>query len=83
MKKYEIIAITVRNPNINSIIPDNFPATLKLIDLTGQIVEILPDDSLNPGEHLIPVEVSDLHPGIYVCILQTAHQSVVQKIIIP
>lgn len=53
---------------------------LELFDLTGRKISQTFSGQLERGEHQIPIDVSQLPNGLYLCRLSTVHGSITQKI---
>jgi dextranase len=56
-------------------------AELTIYDLQGRLVQQLPQGMLSAGSHEIAVNGQRLAPGVYVCRLQTASGSAVQRLV--
>jgi hypothetical protein len=56
--------------------------SLKILDLTGKVIEILVNEQLDPGEHHLIFDASSLTAGVYFCRLQANGFGVTKKTII-
>jgi len=56
--------------------------SLKILDLTGMVIKILVNEQLDPGEHHLGFDASNLPTGVYFCQLQTDGTIDTQKILI-
>lgn len=57
------------------------PVTIKILDLTGQEIKTLVDNTTQQGEQQIIFNTGDLPTGIYFCVLKTNEEMITKKII--
>jgi hypothetical protein len=55
-------------------------ARITLGDLLGRTIAIAFDGEIEPGTHRFTVDLSELAPGVYYCMLRTATQQVVEQV---
>ena len=59
----------------------NTLVTIKILDLSGRLVEFLVDENLEQGEQKITFNTEGLMPGVYFCVLKTNQGAQTRKII--
>jgi flagellar hook assembly protein FlgD len=57
-------------------------ASLHIYDIAGRLVKTLAEGEMNPGEHEITWDASDLSSGVYFIVLKSAQYSQNQKAIL-
>ena len=61
---------------------DSGPASLRLVDLNGEVVLVIADNSHGSGAHFAEFSISDLASGVYHLVLEADGKTVMRKLIV-
>ncbi len=66
--------------NISFYLPEERPVRLGIINIVGQQVALLMDDTIQPGEHSVVWNAANNPSGIYIVQLETGNRTLTRKI---
>ncbi|MEP7234042.1 MAG: T9SS type A sorting domain-containing protein [Ignavibacteriota bacterium] len=62
-------------------LPENISGKLSLCDILGNDLGVFDKNKMIQGDNSIPIDLSNVHAGIYFCKLQTTTATIVKKVI--
>lgn len=68
------------NAKMNFTLAENSAVTMKVYDMTGQLVETVLSEEMTAGDHAVNVETSSLPSGVYFITLVSGESSVTRRL---